>query len=235
MTTRDTAAGEVRPRATHALLAAALLAATALVRVPTELYRASAQDFASASRDLLLAVFAAGFLLFVLLALVVACLPARLRGYAGPPLVGVAAYAWIRSGFFPGPSVNLDGSRLTADLSTGPAGLPRPPGGGGAPGLAGDAAAARGDHAAGGAAGRLARAVAGRRRLRVGGHASARPGIPSRPPWSGRGTGTCWSSSSTRCSRTCSQTCWRPSPACATSSTASATTAWPRATAPRPT
>ena len=123
MTARDTAGREVCPRATHALLAAALLAATALVRVPTELYRASALDFASASRDLLLAVFAAGLLLFALLALAVALLPARLRGYAGPPLVALAAYAWIRSGFFPGPSVSLDGSRLTADLSTGPAGL----------------------------------------------------------------------------------------------------------------
>ena len=123
MTAHDTAGGEARPRATHALLAAALLSATALVRVPIELYRAAALDFASASRDLLLAVFAAGLLLFVLLAAAVALLPAGLRRFAGPLLVGLAAYAWIRSGFFPGPSVNLDGSRLTADLSTGLAGL----------------------------------------------------------------------------------------------------------------
>jgi hypothetical protein len=123
MTARDTVPGGKRPPTTHALLAAALLATTALVRVPTELYRASAQDFASASRDLLLAVFAAGLLLFVLVALAVALVPAGWRRYAGPLLVGLAAYGWIRSGFFPGPSVNLDGSRLTADLSTGLAGL----------------------------------------------------------------------------------------------------------------
>jgi hypothetical protein len=123
MTAPDTSRGGLRSGTAHALLAAALLAATALVRVPTDLYRASAQDFASASRDLLLVLFAAGLLAFAGFALVVALLPARLRGYAGPPLVAVAAYAWIRAAFFPGPSVTLDGSRITADLSTGAAGL----------------------------------------------------------------------------------------------------------------
>ena len=123
MTTRDTAGREVRPRATHALLAAALLAVTALVRVPTELYRASAQDFASASRDLLLALFAAGLLALRPAGAGRRAPPRAAPGVRRPAARRLAAYAWIRSGFFPGPSVNLDGSRITADLSTGPAGL----------------------------------------------------------------------------------------------------------------
>jgi hypothetical protein len=130
MTSRDAAPGESRPLATHARLAAALLAATAFVSVPIEIYRAAALDFASASRDLLLAIVAAGLLLFLLLALAVTLVPARPRRYAAPLLVGLAAYAWIRSGLFPGPSVNLDGSPVTADLSTGWAGLLVPLAGG---------------------------------------------------------------------------------------------------------
>jgi hypothetical protein len=126
MTARGTVRAQERPPAAHALLAAALLAATALVRVPTELYRASARDFASASRDLLLTILLAGLLVFALLALAVTLLPARARKYAGPLLVGLAVYGWIRAGFFPGPSVNLDGSRLTVDLSTGLAGVLAP-------------------------------------------------------------------------------------------------------------
>jgi hypothetical protein len=114
----------------HALLAAALLAVTTLVRVPVELYRASIPDFTAASRDVVLAVFAAGLLLFLALAVVLVLLPPRPRGHATTVLVGVAAFAWIRSGFFPGPSVTLDGGRLTADLSTGPAGLLVPLAGG---------------------------------------------------------------------------------------------------------
>jgi hypothetical protein len=130
MITRDAARGEARPRATQALLGAALLSATTLVCVPIELYRAAFLDFASASRDLLLAVFAAGLLAFALLAMAVRLLPARLRSHAGPLLAGLAAYAWIRSWFFPGPSLSLDGSPVTADVSTGWAGLLVPLAGG---------------------------------------------------------------------------------------------------------
>jgi hypothetical protein len=115
-------AAPARPPRLPALLAAALLAAT-LVGVPVQIYRAAALDFASASRDLLLAVFAAGLVAFAVLALVFLLAPAGLRRSAGPLLVAVAAYAWARSGFFPGPSVNLDGTAVTADLSTGWAGL----------------------------------------------------------------------------------------------------------------
>jgi hypothetical protein len=127
---RDTTQAEVGPCATQVILAAALLSATTLVCVPIELYRAAFLDFASASRDLLLALLAAGLLAFVLLALAVRLLPARLRGWAGPLLAGLAAYAWIRSWFFPGPSLSLDGSPVTADLSTGWAGLLVPLSGG---------------------------------------------------------------------------------------------------------
>jgi hypothetical protein len=112
----------VRPPRLPGFLAAGLLAAT-LVGVPVQIYRASALDFASASRDLLLAVFAAGLLAFAVLALVLLLLPARLGRGTGPLLVAVAAYAWTRSGFFPGPSVSLDGTPVTVDLSTGWAGL----------------------------------------------------------------------------------------------------------------
>jgi hypothetical protein len=129
MTARDATPGKLGGRA-HALLAAALLAVTTLVRVPVDLYGATTQDFSSASRDVVLAIFAAGLVFFVLLAVVVAWLPPRPRGLAATALVGVAAFAWIRSGFFPGPSVTLDGSPLTADLSTGPAGLLVPLAGG---------------------------------------------------------------------------------------------------------
>jgi hypothetical protein len=111
------------------LLAAGLLAAT-LVGVPMQIYRASALDFASASRDLLLAVLAAGLLAFAVLALAFLLLPAPLRRGAGPLLAGLAAYAWIRSGFFPGPSVSLDGTPVTVDLSTGWAGVLVPVAGG---------------------------------------------------------------------------------------------------------
>jgi hypothetical protein len=122
MTPREVDRRPARVRA-HALFAVALLTATALVRVPLELYGGSALDFTSASRDLLFAIFAAGLLLFALLTLIVVSLPARLRSHADTALVGLASYAWIRSGFFPGPSVNLDGTRLDVDLSTGLAGL----------------------------------------------------------------------------------------------------------------
>jgi hypothetical protein len=105
-----------------ALLAAALVAAT-IVGAPLQIYRAAALDFASASRDVLLAVFASGLILFAALSVAVALLPARLRRLAAPALVGLAVYAWTRSGLFPGPSVNLDGTAVTADLSTGGAGL----------------------------------------------------------------------------------------------------------------
>jgi hypothetical protein len=104
------------------LLAAALVAAT-IVGAPLQIYRAAALDFASASRDVLLAVFASGLILFAALSVAVALLPARLRRLAAPALVGLAVYAWTRSGLFPGPSVNLDGTAVTADLSTGGAGL----------------------------------------------------------------------------------------------------------------
>ena len=49
----------LRPRRAPALLAAGLFAAT-LVGAPVQIYRAAALDFASASRDLLSALFAAG-------------------------------------------------------------------------------------------------------------------------------------------------------------------------------
>jgi hypothetical protein len=159
------------------------------VRVPTDLYRASAQDFASASRDLLLVVFAVSLLAFAGLALVVALLPARLRGYAGPPLVAVAAYGWIRAAFFPGPSVTLDGSRITADLSTGAAGLLVP--------LAGAALLAwLGTRQPRFVTTLLAVLLAARSCSRWetppprGGRRPPRPGMPSPPSWSGRGTGT---------------------------------------------
>jgi hypothetical protein len=116
------AAAPACPPRLPGLLAAGLLAAT-LVGVPVQIYRAAAPDFASASRDLLLVVFAAGLLAFAVLALVFLLLPARARRSAGPLLIAVAVYAWTRSGFFPGPSVNLDGTAVTADLSTGWAGL----------------------------------------------------------------------------------------------------------------
>ena len=90
--------------APQALLAAGLLAATALVRVPLELYRASRHDFTSVSRDVVLSIFAAGLLLFAVLALPALALPARLRGHAEVLLVGLALYGWVRSGFFHGPS-----------------------------------------------------------------------------------------------------------------------------------
>ncbi len=123
MTASGAPDGRLRPREAPAFLAAALLAATALVGVPVQIYRAAALDFASASRDVLLAVFASGLVLFALLAVAVTLLPAGLRRGAGLLLVALAGYAWTRSGFFPGPSVNLDGSAVTADLSTGWAGL----------------------------------------------------------------------------------------------------------------
>lgn len=129
MTTRGATPGRLGGRA-RALLAAALLAVTTLVRVPVELHGATTQDFSSASRDVVLAIFAAGLVFFLVLAVVVALLPPRPRGVAATALAGVAVFAWIRSGFFPGPSVTLDGGRLTADLSTGPAGLLVPLAGG---------------------------------------------------------------------------------------------------------
>jgi len=107
----------------HAVLAAALLAATALVRVPTELCAASAQDLATAARGTLLVVFAAGVVAFGILALTIVGLPSLLRPWANVGLFGLAIYAWIRSGFFVGPSLSLDGRRVNVDLSTGSAGL----------------------------------------------------------------------------------------------------------------
>ncbi len=114
------------PRPTHAILAAALLAVTALVRVPIELLSASLQDLSGAPREVLLILCSGGALFLLVFALGVVRLPSRLRGLANTVLVGLAIYAWIRAGFFPGPSVNLDGGRLTADLSTGLAGLAVP-------------------------------------------------------------------------------------------------------------
>jgi hypothetical protein len=127
-------AGDVAPRGlggrAHTLVAAAVLAVTTLVQVPLEAYGASVPDFTSASRDVALAIFAAGLLLFLAVAVVLSLLAPRPRSHATAVLVGVAAFAWIRSGFFPGPSVALDGGRLTTDLSTGPAGLLVPLAGG---------------------------------------------------------------------------------------------------------
>jgi hypothetical protein len=107
----------------HALLAVALLVATALVRVPTELCAASAQDLATAARGTLLVLFAAGVVVFAILAVVIVGLPSLLRPWANVGLFGLAIYAWVRSGFFAGPSLNLDGRRVSVDLSTGSAGL----------------------------------------------------------------------------------------------------------------
>lgn len=122
MTTQ--AADQESPRRrTPALLAAALLAVTAFVRVPIQLYDASRQDFIGGSGDVLLILLGAGAVLFLVLALGVAWLPSRLRNVADAALVGLAVYAWARAGLFPGPSVNLDGGRVTTDLSTGLAGL----------------------------------------------------------------------------------------------------------------
>lgn len=107
-------------------LAAALVAVTAFVRVPLELYDASRQDFAGGSGGVLLTLLGAGGLLFLLLTFGVAWLPARVRDITEAVLVGLAVYAWARAGLFPGPSVNLDGGRVAADLSTGLAGLLAP-------------------------------------------------------------------------------------------------------------
>jgi hypothetical protein len=107
----------------NAVLAAALLSVTAIIRVPSELYQSSAQDFTGSAGDVLLAFLAGGLLVFGLLCLVLVALPQRWQTGARILLVGCATYAWVRSGFFPGPSLNLDGNRLTADLSTGAAGL----------------------------------------------------------------------------------------------------------------
>jgi hypothetical protein len=115
--------GDGRTARALGLLGAAVLSVTALVRVPVELYRVAALDFASASRDLLVAVLLSGLLLFALLASVLILLPARLGRPAALLLAGLAGYSWVRSGFFPGPSVNLDGSPVTVDLTTGWAGL----------------------------------------------------------------------------------------------------------------
>lgn len=109
-----------------ALLAACLLAVTTVVRVPVELYASTSQDFSSGSRDVLLAIFGAGLALFLVLAAALALLGRRARRHAGAALVTVAVYAWVRSGFFPGPSVTLDGTPLRVDLSTGAAGLAVP-------------------------------------------------------------------------------------------------------------
>ena len=122
MTQNDTRRESGRDLA-HAVLAAALLAVTACVRVPTQLYEASRQDFSEASIEVLLILFGSGMLLFLVLVLAVAWLPRRVRVLASATLVGLAVYTWVRASFFPGPSVNLDGRRLTEDLSTGAAGL----------------------------------------------------------------------------------------------------------------
>ena len=104
----------------------ALLAVTAFVRVPLELYDASRQDFTGGSGGVLLTLLGAGGLLFLVLTFGVAWLPARVRNVTEAVLVGLAVYAWARAGLFPGPSVNLDGGRVAADLSTGLAGLLAP-------------------------------------------------------------------------------------------------------------
>lgn len=129
MTTQAADPESPRRRA-QALLAAALLAVTAFVRVPIQLYDASRQDFAGGSGDVLLILLGAGAVLFLVVALGVAWLPSRLRNVADAALVGLAVYAWARAGLFPGPSVNLDGGRVTTDLSTGLAGLLVPLAGG---------------------------------------------------------------------------------------------------------
>jgi len=129
MTLADSEADATRPPA-QAILAAALLAITAFVRVPIELYDASRQDFSGGSGEVLLTLLGAGVLLFAVLTLSVAWLPSQLRSLADAALVGLAVYAWTRAGFFPGPSVNLDGGRTAVDLSTGAAGLLVPLAGG---------------------------------------------------------------------------------------------------------
>ena len=108
---------------TNAIVAMALLSATALVQVPAELYQSSIQDFTGAAWDVLVTLLVGGMLVFGVLTLVLWGLPRRWGGSASMLVVGLAVYAWVRSAFFPGPSLNLDGSRLTADLSTGAAGL----------------------------------------------------------------------------------------------------------------
>lgn len=116
------AGGAGRGDRVQALLAAGLLAVTTLVRVPVEFYAATSQDFTAASQDLELVIFAAGLALFLVTACM-AWLPGRARRHGVTALVGLAAFAWIRSGFFPGPSVTLDGGAIDVDLSTGFAGL----------------------------------------------------------------------------------------------------------------
>lgn len=129
MTTGDATQSRSSGRA-HGILAAALLSVTALVRVPMELYAVTIQDFSAASRDVVLAIFALGIAFFLLLVLLILLLPRRWRGGAATALVGASVYAWIRSGFFPGPSVSLNGVASTTDLSTGLAGLLVPLAGG---------------------------------------------------------------------------------------------------------
>jgi hypothetical protein len=106
-----------------ALLAAGLLAVTASIRVPTGLYAASREDFSSASTEVLLILLGAAVLLFLVVTLPLVLLPSRVRSLAGAALTGLAIYAWVRAGFFPGPSLDLDGTGVTEDLSTGLAGL----------------------------------------------------------------------------------------------------------------
>jgi hypothetical protein len=105
------------------LLASGLLAATAFLQVPAALFRASAQDVGSPPTDLALAALAAALLSFALLALPLALVPHGAARRAGAALGFLAAYGWLRSAAFPGPSVNLDGAAVAADLSTGPLGL----------------------------------------------------------------------------------------------------------------
>lgn len=105
------------------LLAAGLLAATAFIQVPAALFRASARDFGSAAADLALAAVAAALLAFALLALPLALVPHGAARRVGAVLGFLAAYGWLRSIAFPGPSVNLDGTAVATDLSTGPLGL----------------------------------------------------------------------------------------------------------------
>jgi len=93
MTAGDATPGRRGGRA-HALLAAALLAVTTLVKVPVDLYGATTQDFSSASRDVVLAIFAAGLAFFLVLA-------SSSRGCA-PGRAGSSQRRWSASPSSPG-------------------------------------------------------------------------------------------------------------------------------------
>jgi hypothetical protein len=113
-----------RPRRIRALalLAGALLATTALMRLPVAIWGESQRDFGSPPADLLLALLVAGLLALMLVAVVSIAVPAGLRRAVDLALAAAAGYAWVRASFFPGPSVNLNGTSISADLGTGVAG-----------------------------------------------------------------------------------------------------------------